>query len=732
MSFARQRLYGTNHERPAVFPPFLPRRKIAARRFSSRRLAAALKPAATPAGSVAAIALAASCAAPAHAKSAQKPTGVWAWTSGSQTYIRARPSATTPPIAKVARHTKLFVWGKFDGWYRVETTDHKFGWIFNTYLHPTSEDKIAELSHRKAKLASDRTEDQTMYGSAQLLKKHYARYGAEGARVGLQKQGVIVASTRAKAPRVAAKKVVARPTVKVTPRTVQAVRKNGGSRVVQVAEKAAVRTPRVVHPRTASVDNASTRGQVLRPVGVFPGASTRDDNRLNRSPDGTIDLNDRRAAPDETPAETAAPAIADNSARDANVKRTADARRDAARRAAIRAEEARLIALRAENARLEKQRVQEQQRLANVQRDAQAKRDAQQNRLVEAQRAAANEASRQAAAQKAANSKRAAEQARLYAARQKEAARLANAARRRATYLAKLKARQDRKKLYASRKANQREALRQRMGMASVSPQAAEQGLRPLSPEELLRARDQYLSSRHKTRPAMPQPKKAPAKKPAASTRGDNLFEKTPPGSAFNNRHSALPQSVLSKTSGATFQLASYAISRSPFDAPIAAPKLCAPAAKPAAKTPPQNALNSRGGSPRDYMLNGRNALGKSVATQALSYRGMPYIRGASSSKRGFDCSGLIYFLLRQRGYKPPRTAAQLASYGTRVEKKDLQAGDILLFRNTTRRGGISHVGIYTGDGKFVHAANPRRGVRTDSLGSGYYARKFAGARRIK
>lgn len=727
MSFARQRLYGTNHERPTVFPSSLPSRKIAARRLSSRRLVAALKPAARPVGSVAAIALAASCAVPAHAKSTKKPTGVWAWTSGSQTYIRARPSATTPPIAKVARHTKLFVWGKFDGWYRVETTDHKFGWIYNTYLHPANEDKIAELSHHKAKFASDRTENQTMYGSAQLLKKHYARYGAEGARVGLKKQGVIIASTRAKAPRVAVKKVVAKPTTKVAPRAIQSVKKNSGSRVVRVAAKAPIRTPRVIHPRSASVDSASTlrastRGTVLRPVSVFPGASTRDDNRLNRSPDGTIDLNNRRAAPDDASDETFAPPAVDN-----NAARAADNRRDAARRAAIRAEEARLTSLRAETARLEKLRVQEQQRLAVARRDAQSKRDTEQERLAQAQRAAESEDNRRAAAQKASDENRAAEQARLYAARQKQAARQANAARRRANYLARLKARQDRTKFYASRKANEREAIRQRMGMVSTSPQAAEQGLRPLSPEELLRARDQYLSSRHKTRPDMPQPKKAPAKKPSASTRsGENLFEKTSPGSAFNNRHSSLPDS------GATFQLTSYAANRNPFEAPAAPKAFCAPAAKPVtAPTAKLDARNSRGGSPRDY-LKGRNALGQSVATQALSYRGMPYIRGASSSSRGFDCSGLIYFLLRQRGYKPPRTAAELASYGTSVAKKDLQAGDILLFHNTTRRGGISHVGIYTGDGKFVHAANPRRGVRTDSLGSGYYARKFAGARRIK
>jgi cell wall-associated NlpC family hydrolase len=165
-----------------------------------------------------------------------------------------------------------------------------------------------------------------------------------------------------------------------------------------------------------------------------------------------------------------------------------------------------------------------------------------------------------------------------------------------------------------------------------------------------------------------------------------------------------------------------------PKRAPTPTKRFAQKAAKAAAKT----VRPSRGGSPRDYLAYmPQDSFGQSMARQALSYRGMPYIFGAQSPRRGFDCSGLIYFLLRQRGYNPPRTAAGLASYGRRIARADLQPGDILLFSNTYRRG-VSHAGVYLGNNKFVHAANASKGVRVDRLFGSYYARKFHSARRVK
>ena len=119
------------------------------------------------------------------------------------------------------------------------------------------------------------------------------------------------------------------------------------------------------------------------------------------------------------------------------------------------------------------------------------------------------------------------------------------------------------------------------------------------------------------------------------------------------------------------------------------------------------------------------------MATQALGYRGMPYIRGASSPSRGFDCSGLVYYLLRQRGYNPPRTSSGLASFGRSVSRSSLKPGDLVFFSNTYKRG-VSHVGVYVGNGNFVHAPNSGSRVKTDSLNSGYYRSKYWGARRVK
>ncbi len=130
-------------------------------------------------------------------KSSSKSTGVWAWTSGSHTYIRARPGIQTPPIAKVPRHTKLMVWGKFDGWFRVETTDHKFGWIHNELVNSAALAKVEDMSHSEARQASNKTSNQMMYGSVAELKKHYQKFGATGAKKGLAVQGVKVGPSKA-------------------------------------------------------------------------------------------------------------------------------------------------------------------------------------------------------------------------------------------------------------------------------------------------------------------------------------------------------------------------------------------------------------------------------------------------------------------------------------------------------------------------------------------------------
>ncbi len=113
----------------------------------------------------------------------------------------------------------------------------------------------------------------------------------------------------------------------------------------------------------------------------------------------------------------------------------------------------------------------------------------------------------------------------------------------------------------------------------------------------------------------------------------------------------------------------------------------------------------------------------------ALSCRGLRY-RYGGTSRGGFDCSGFTRYVFAKYGVSLPHSSKAQARMGTHVSRNDLQPGDLVFFH--TYRPGISHVGIHIGDGKFVHAARRGRGVRTDSLNSGYYSSRYRGARRVR
>lgn len=116
----------------------------------------------------------------------------------------------------------------------------------------------------------------------------------------------------------------------------------------------------------------------------------------------------------------------------------------------------------------------------------------------------------------------------------------------------------------------------------------------------------------------------------------------------------------------------------------------------------------------------------------ALSYVGYPYVFGGKSPSPGFDCSGFTYYIYGQMGYTLNRIADDQAQNGVAVNFDELQPGDLILFSNTySSSDWITHVGIYIGDGKIVHAANTKRGVTVDTITSGYYYSHYAGARRI-
>ncbi|WP_461468547.1 C40 family peptidase [Melaminivora sp.] len=118
------------------------------------------------------------------------------------------------------------------------------------------------------------------------------------------------------------------------------------------------------------------------------------------------------------------------------------------------------------------------------------------------------------------------------------------------------------------------------------------------------------------------------------------------------------------------------------------------------------------------------------LLTTAMGFIGVPYRRGGSHAEIGFDCSGFVRAAYQQaKGLVLPRRANEQAAATQVIDKKELQPGDLVFF-NTMRRT-FSHVGIYLGNGKFVHAPRPGAKVRVDDMGETYWLRRFDGARRV-
>ncbi len=115
---------------------------------------------------------------------------------------------------------------------------------------------------------------------------------------------------------------------------------------------------------------------------------------------------------------------------------------------------------------------------------------------------------------------------------------------------------------------------------------------------------------------------------------------------------------------------------------------------------------------------------------EALAVLGTRYRYGGTSPEEGFDCSGLIWFAANEAsGVTLPRTTAALAKQGREVKRDELQRGDLVFFNTMGRR--YSHVGIYLGNGKFVHAPSSGGVVRIEKLAVNYWNKRFNGARRI-
>lgn len=122
-------------------------------------------------------------------------------------------------------------------------------------------------------------------------------------------------------------------------------------------------------------------------------------------------------------------------------------------------------------------------------------------------------------------------------------------------------------------------------------------------------------------------------------------------------------------------------------------------------------------------------APGSQILAEAQKYLGCPYAAGGASPS-GFDCSGFVYYVLKQVGLSPYRTPDGQYQQGTAVAKSQLKTGDIVFFSSNSGRS-ITHVGIYTGNGQFIHAPNSRSVVSYSDLTTGYWSDTYYGARRI-
>jgi len=136
---------------------------------------------------------------------------------------------------------------------------------------------------------------------------------------------------------------------------------------------------------------------------------------------------------------------------------------------------------------------------------------------------------------------------------------------------------------------------------------------------------------------------------------------------------------------------------------------------------------------PRGYAAasadrDGSTRLREEIVRTATQYVGVPYRWGGESPRTGFDCSGLTMVVYRLNGLDLPRSSRQQWKVGREVDRDRLQKGDLVFFA-TSSGHGVSHVGIYTGANKFLHAPGRGRRIQSSSLSNKYYKARYRGAR---
>jgi hypothetical protein len=126
--------------------------------------------------------------------------------------------------------------------------------------------------------------------------------------------------------------------------------------------------------------------------------------------------------------------------------------------------------------------------------------------------------------------------------------------------------------------------------------------------------------------------------------------------------------------------------------------------------------------------IHGSQYMREEVVKTARNFVGVPYLWGGSSPDTGFDCSGLTMTVYRINGLDLPRSSEEQYETGAPVEREVLSKGDLVFFA-TSGGDKVSHVGVYTGDGRFIHAPGRGKTIREDSLFAGYYGKRYLGGR---
>jgi cell wall-associated NlpC family hydrolase len=138
---------------------------------------------------------------------------------------------------------------------------------------------------------------------------------------------------------------------------------------------------------------------------------------------------------------------------------------------------------------------------------------------------------------------------------------------------------------------------------------------------------------------------------------------------------------------------------------------------------------------PREYAValkeeKGEQYVRDEIVRTARSFIGVPYLWGGDSADEGFDCSGFTMAIYQYNGFMLPHSSREQSEMGLPVSKGNLEKGDLVFF-NTNNSGKVSHVGVYIGSGRFIHAPGRGKKIGIESLDGKYYSKHYAGGRSL-